>query len=84
MRREADVRSEHDRWRAAVEVNLIRRESDAHVLELMRRQVRDLIVSAEVPPEDVCRPGSGLRPGARMAIISSPLKGDASIRVSDD
>ena len=82
MREEPDVRDDHDRWRAAVEVNLVRRESDRHVLELMRRQVRELIRSAEVPPADVCRPGSGLRPGARMAIILAPPT-DPSTRMAE-
>jgi hypothetical protein len=82
MRGEPDVRDDHDRWRTAVEVNLVRRESDRHVLELMRRQVRKLIRSAEVPPADVCRPGSGLRPGARMAIIMAPPT-DPSTRMAE-
>jgi hypothetical protein len=82
MRTEPEVRADHDRWRAAVEVNLVRRESDRYVLELMRRQVRDLIRSAEVPPEAVCRPGSGLRPGARLAIIMAPPT-DPSARMAE-
>lgn len=82
MRGEADIRDDHDRWRAAVEVNLIRRESDRYVLELMRRHVRELIRSAEVPPRDVCRSGSGLRPGARMAIILAPPT-DSSTRMAE-
>jgi len=82
MRNEPDVRLDHDGWRASVEVNLVRRESDLHVLELMRRQVRKLILSSAVPLEEVCRPGSGLRPGARMAIIMAAPT-DTSTRMAE-
>ncbi len=66
------VRREHQRWTDAVEAGLVRRESDRQVLELMRSRVRGLLGRADVDPRRICAPDAVARPGARMAIISSP------------
>lgn len=63
----------HDRWRTAVELGLVRHESEQRVLELMRRKVRALMQTSAVPPHRVCSPERGVRPDARMAIIAAPL-----------
>ena len=61
-------------WRRGVEQSLVRRESDARVLEMMRDGVHDLMVASDVTPESICAPSVVVQPGARFAIMSSPLR----------
>jgi hypothetical protein len=65
---------EHRSWRTAVESGLVRRESDAQLLDMMRGGVRELLVASDVTPEAICAPSVVVRPQARYAIMSSPLR----------
>jgi hypothetical protein len=69
---------EHDSWRTAVESGLVRRESDAQVLAMMRGGVQELLVASDVNPEAICAPSVVVRPQARFAIMSSPLRSSFS------
>jgi hypothetical protein len=65
---------EHQTWREAVESGLVRRESDASVVEMMRGGVQELMVASDVTPEVICAPSVVVQPRARFAIMSSPLR----------
>jgi hypothetical protein len=65
---------EHETWRTAVESGMVRRESDAQVLEMMRGGVHELMVASDVTPEVICAPSVVVQPRARFAIMSSPLR----------
>lgn len=82
-RKEADVREAHRRWRAGVQAGLVRRPSDWHVLDLMRRSVRRVLVASDVPPELICSAAGGIRADARMAIMAAPL-GHAAEAIAED
>jgi hypothetical protein len=73
-RKEPDVWEAHSRWRAGVEAGLVRRPSDWHVLDLMRRSARRVLVASDVPPELICSATGSIRAGARMAIMEAPLR----------
>ena len=62
------------RWRDAVEGGMVRRESEARVLDMMRGSVLDLLVASDVPPEEICAPSVVVMPRARFAIMSAPLR----------
>jgi hypothetical protein len=61
-------------WRERVEAGLVRRESEAQVLEMMRGGVQELLLASDVKPEDICAPSVVVRPEARFAIMRAPLR----------
>jgi hypothetical protein len=61
-------------WRERVESGLVRRESEAQVLQMMRQTVQDLLVASDVSPDSICAPSVVVRPKARFAIMSAPLR----------
>jgi hypothetical protein len=69
---------EHSTWRTAVESGLVRRESDAQVLAMMRGGVEELLVASDVTPDAICAPSVVVRPQARYAIMASPLRSSFS------
>ena len=75
-------RRDHREWRSAVEAGLVRRESDREVLEMMRRGVQELVEASDVAPESICAPSVVVRPRARYAIMSSPLRSASRLRSS--
>jgi hypothetical protein len=65
-------RRRHRDWTAAVEAGLARRESDAELLQAIRRTVVLLLEASAVPPEEICAPATVARPQARVAIMIAP------------
>jgi hypothetical protein len=65
-----DLRS----WRGAVEAGMVRRESEAQVLAMMRGTVHELLVASDVSPEKICAPSVVVLPQVRFAIMSAPLR----------
>jgi hypothetical protein len=74
LRQDQASRRELRYWREAVEAGLVRRESEGQVLEMMRGSVQDLLLASDVTPETICAPSVVVRPQARFAIMSAPLR----------
>jgi hypothetical protein len=74
LRQDRASRRELRYWRDAVEAGLVARESDALVLDMMRGSVQELLLASDVTPETICAPSVVVRPQARFAIMSAPLR----------
>jgi hypothetical protein len=76
-RRDPVSKARHREWTAAVEAGLAARDSDAQLLESIRRTVRELLEASAVPPEEICAPATVARPRVRVAIMSAAPHGVA-------
>jgi hypothetical protein len=74
LRQDGASRRDLRGWRGAVEAGIAGRESEAHVLDMMRGSMHDLLVASDVTPETICAPSVVVRPEARFAIMSAPLR----------
>ena len=69
---DARARRRNAAWRRTVEAGLVRRDSDARVLGMMRENVLELIRRSDVDPSRICAPTGVARPEVRMAIMTAP------------